>query len=191
MRFVRYFFIFSFFTALCCGQQAFAQKKKKEVKKETVGEIKWISFTEAVELNKKQPKKIMIDVYTEWCGWCKTMDRTTFKNPDVVKYINEYFYAVKFDAETKDTIRFENKVFVSTDASNKKAPHQMAVALLNGQMGYPTSVYMDEKLSIISPVAGYQSVQNIEPILRFVAEEKYKTQKWEEFSKDFKGNFKE
>src|SRR5215510_7762864 len=70
-------------------------------------EIKWMSFQDAVEKNKTEPKKMFIDVYTGWCGWCKRMDATTFKDPTVVNYMNKYFRAVKLDAETKDTIHFQ------------------------------------------------------------------------------------
>ena len=73
--------------------------------------IKWISFEEAVMLSEKTPKKLFIDVYTSWCGWCKKMDATTFKEKEVVSFINENFYPVKLNAETRDTIRFREKEF--------------------------------------------------------------------------------
>ena len=65
--------------------------------------IHWLTLKEATERNKQQPKKFLIDVYTEWCGWCKRMDATTFEDKAVVSYVNKNFYAVKLDAETKDT----------------------------------------------------------------------------------------
>lgn len=69
---------------------------KAQEKTET---IKWMGFNEAIEACKKEPKMIFIDVFTDWCGWCKRMDATTFKNPVIAKYMNDKFYAVKFDAE--------------------------------------------------------------------------------------------
>ena len=62
--------------------------------------VKWYTFEEAVELNKAEQRKIFIDVYTDWCGWCKKMDATTFNSPEIAKILNEEYYAVKFDAET-------------------------------------------------------------------------------------------
>ena len=64
-----------------------------------VEKIHWYTFAEATKLNKKHPKKIFMDVYTSWCGWCKKYDAVTFSHPVIAKYINEHFYAVKFDAE--------------------------------------------------------------------------------------------
>ena len=58
-------------------------------------EINWISVEKALELQKKVPKNIIMDVYTDWCGPCKIMDKNTFQNTDVVKFINNNFYAIK------------------------------------------------------------------------------------------------
>ena len=82
--------------------------------------IKWYSFEEAYALNKKKPKKIMVDVFTEWCGWCKKMDAETFTNPVIVKYMNEHFYAVKFNAETGDTIRFRDTTYTNRFFGSRK-----------------------------------------------------------------------
>ena len=74
-------------------------------------EIHWITWDEAVKLNASNPKKVFVDVYTDWCGWCKRMDATTFKDPKVVEYISNNYYAVKLDAEQKDDIVFQGNTF--------------------------------------------------------------------------------
>ena len=61
--------------------------------------VKWLTFEEAVEKSKTEKRKIFIDVYTDWCGWCKVMDKNTFNDPEVAKLLNEKFYPVKFNAE--------------------------------------------------------------------------------------------
>lgn len=152
--------------------------------------VKWYTFSEAVELNKKQPKKMLIDVYTDWCGWCKKMDATTFKDPLVMKMLNKYYYAVKMDAEMKDTIVFQNVTFVNPEPAEKRSTHQLAQSLLNGQLSYPTVVYLDEQYTILSPVPGYQTPETIEPILVFFGEDKHKTDKYEDFLKTFKSQLK-
>jgi len=62
----------------------------------TAQEIKWMSMNEALEAQKENPKKIFMDVYTDWCGPCKLLDKKTFANKDVANYVNKHFYAVKF-----------------------------------------------------------------------------------------------
>ncbi|NJK95139.1 MAG: DUF255 domain-containing protein [Bacteroidales bacterium] len=68
--------------------------------------VKWYTIEQVVELQKKEPKKILIDVYTDWCGWCKKMDAETFDHPIIAEYINKYYYPVKFNAESKEPVDF-------------------------------------------------------------------------------------
>ena len=65
-------------------------------------QIKWMSMGEALKAQKINPKKIIMDVYTKWCGPCRLLDKKTFGNPDVSRYISQNFYAVKFNAEGED-----------------------------------------------------------------------------------------
>lgn len=116
--------------------------------------VKWYTFEEAVELNKTQQRKIFIDVYTDWCGWCKKMDATTFNHPTIAKILNEQYYAVKFDAETSDTIKFSGQVFVN-ESNRSRSPHQLAVALLQGKMSYPSVAYLNENNQLLTAVPGY------------------------------------
>ena len=158
--------------------------------KNTGEKIHWYTFQEAVELNKKNPKKFFIDVYTDWCGWCKKMDASTFTHPVIMKNMNKYYYAIKLNAEMKDTIVFQNHTFVNPQPTVQRSVHELAGALLNGQMGYPTAVYLDEKYNMLGPVAGYQTPDALEPILIFFGENKHNVGKYEDFLKTFKGEIK-
>jgi len=148
---------------------------------QNAAEIKWMSFEQAVEKNKTEPKKIFIDVYTNWCGWCKRMDATTFKDSAVVSYLNKYFHAVKLNAETKDTIRFQGHDFVFRPENRA---NDIAISLLNKKMSYPTMVYMDEAISMLSPVPGYLTAEQIMPVLKYYGDNIYKTKTWEDYSKE-------
>ena len=150
-------------------------------------EIHWHTFQEAVQLSQKEKRKFFIDVYTSWCGWCKVMEKNTFSNPVVIKYINEKFYAVKLDAEMKDTINFDNKLFVNPNPSIPRSTHQLASALLSNKLSYPTTVYLDENFSLLTQVPGYLQPAQIEPMLKYFGDDAYKTVKWEEYTATFKG----
>lgn len=138
--------------------------------------IKWHSLTEAIELNRTEPKKFMIDVYTDWCGWCKRMDATTFSNPEIAKYVNENFYAVKFNAEMKDSLTLGNRTYHFID-NGGRGYHEVAAILTKGRLSYPTIVYLDEELRHIEVEPGYKTVEQLQPRLVYYSEEQYKTAK--------------
>lgn len=149
--------------------------------------IKWYTFQEAVELSKKEKKKIFIDVYTDWCGWCKVMDKNTFAHPVIAKYMNQKFYAVKLNAEMKDTIFFNNYNFINPSPKTQRSTHQLASSLLNNKLSYPTVVFLDENFSMLTQVPGYQKPEQMEPILKYFGENVYPTVNWDDFAKSFKG----
>ena len=163
------------------GTSAMAQEK-----------INWMSFEEAVERCAQEPKMVFIDVYTDWCGWCKRMDASTFANPEIAQYMNEHFYAVKFDAECNDTIEFKGHRFLGTSRhGGKKGSHQLAYALLQGKMSYPSYVIMNEEKQVLQVINGFQPVKNFELIIHFFAEEAYKNPNGDDFLKTFKSEITE
>lgn len=151
--------------------------------------INWISFSQALELSQSQPKKVFIDMYTNWCGWCKKMDVTTFSHPEVVKYINEHYYAVKFNTELEGPITVKDSTYKINPAYGRNGTHELAVRLLNGKLSYPTFVFLDERFNILSPVPGYQKPDQIEPILKYFGDQTYLEKSWDEFSEAFKGSW--
>ncbi|MBI1183643.1 DUF255 domain-containing protein [bacterium] len=142
--------------------------------------IEWMSLTEAIEMNKQEPKFIFMDIYTDWCGWCKKMDQTTFVTPKITELMNKYFYAVKFDAEQKEKITFKGDEFEFV-SGGRRGYHQLAAAILHGKMSYPSYAAFDENLDLITVFSGYQSAQDLEPILAFLGEKRYKSQTFEEY----------
>ncbi len=146
-----------------------------------VEELKWYTWAEAVELQKTKPKKMLIDVYTSWCGWCKKMDKSTFIDPQVTAYLAANFYPVKLDAEQKADILFNNETFKYVDSEGGRGVHTLAYALLDGKMGYPTIVYLNEKFERILISPGYKDVPMLLKELKFTAEEVYNKTPWEEY----------
>ena len=141
------------------------------------GQVKWMSLDEALAAQQKAPKKILMDVYTNWCGPCKLLDKNTFGNPDVSAYINENYYAVKFNAEGNQTINYLGYVFTNPsynpNRSGRNARHQFTNYL--GITGYPTVVFLDEQGQFITPVLGYHNVQQMEFYLKLFYSNDYKT----------------
>ena len=148
--------------------------------------IKWLSWQEAVELNKKNPKKLFVFVYAKWDGWSKKMD-STMLDKNVTDYLTQNFYCIKLDAETTEDIVYKGNTFkfVKSDqpAGKMQSPgvHELAYALLDGHMGYPTMAYLNDKMERILLSPGYKKPMELMPELEFVQKEIYLTQSWENY----------
>ncbi len=149
-------------------------------KSEGANDIRWMSFEQAVALSSVTPKKVFIDISTEWCGWCKKMDASTFKDSSVINYMNDHYYAVRLNAETRDTLHFQGKIFVYKP---EYKANELALSLLGGKMSYPNFVFMDEKFNLLTPLAGFQTVPQLMPVLKYFGADIFKQTKWEDYQK--------
>lgn len=135
--------------------------------------INWMTWDEAIDQSEKDSvkKKMFIDVYTDWCGWCKRMDKGTFANETVAKYINQHYYPVKMDAEMRDTIRFGGNIFANSNpdpkAPKRKGVHMLAYSLLEGGLSYPSYVVLDENKARITILKGYKTEEDLMASLMF------------------------
>ncbi|NLE35196.1 MAG: DUF255 domain-containing protein [Bacteroidales bacterium] len=145
--------------------------------------VKWYSIEEAVALAKTSPRPIFVDAYTDWCGWCKKLDKDTFSHPIIAEILNTQYYAVKFDAEGKEPVTFQGRKFVNDGSLGRT--HQLAYALLQGKLGYPTVVFLTANSELITPVSGYKTPAQIEPMLQYFAGTSWQKQSYEDFMKTF------
>ncbi|MBQ4818801.1 thioredoxin fold domain-containing protein [Aquimarina sp. MMG016] len=158
-------------------------------------EIKWMTMNEALEAQQKEPKKIFMDVYTDWCGPCKLLDKRTFHNKDVVEFVNKHYYAVKFNAEGTEEIRYNNFTYTNPNHNpNRKgrnSQHFFANALKI--TGYPSLVFFDENGKLITPVVGFKTPKQLEIYLKMVQNNDYKklttAEAWQDYEKSFVGTF--
>lgn len=133
------------------GFSIYSTSAKEPIKTDA---IDWITFEEAIAKQKNNPRKIFIDFYTDWCGWCKVMDSKTFNQPEVIEHINTNYYAVKFDAEQKEKIVFNGKSYAYVKAG-RRGVHELAYKYLKPRLSYPAYVVLDENQQPLKRLSGF------------------------------------
>lgn len=176
-------FVFAFALLLFAGIQA--QSVENTAVETDNDNIEWLTWDQMVEKMEQEPRKVMVDVYTDWCGWCKRMDATTMKDPTVVQIVGEDYYAVKLDGEEKDNIDFRGRTFKFV-AQGRRGYHELPAELMAGKMSYPTLVFLDEQFNIIQPLPGYKQARQLETILSYFGGDFYKNVSWDAFQKEYK-----
>lgn len=139
------------------------EKNKKE-------SIAWLEFEKAVATAKKERRLLVVDFYTDWCGWCKVMDRDTYANAEVVKYAKARLVMAKVNAESGALTRYKDRSLTY---------QQLALAF--GVRGYPATVFISPEGEFLTLVSGFIAPDQFLPILEFLAEGHYKSMKYEEF----------
>lgn len=147
--------------------------------------VNWMTIEEALEKSKTEKRKIFIDVYTDWCGWCRHMDSTTFSDPAVAAYLNEKYYPVKFNAEQTTEIVYKEKTYKFKKQGDKSGYHELAALLLNNRLTYPTTVVLNEEQDIIQPIPGFQDGKKMDIILHYFGADNHKRVPWEKYERTY------
>ncbi len=126
-------------------------------------EIKWMSFDEAIALQKENPKPIFMDVYTDWCGPCKMLDKNTFQTKEVSEYINANYYAVKFNGEGNTTVNYKGRKFSNpgydANLKGRNSMHEFTGFLK--VEGYPSMYVLDKTGEIAKVIVGYYQPEQL------------------------------
>jgi thioredoxin-related protein len=158
-------------------------------------QIDWMTMDQALAAQKLEPKKIFMDVYTDWCGPCKLLDKKTFSNKKVIRYINQHYYAVKFNGEGTESVTYNNFTYTNPnyqpERKGRNAQHFFADALKI--TAYPSLVFFNETGGVIQALPGYKSPQDLEIFLKMIATDDFKAltkeKAWETYRNNFKGKF--
>lgn len=137
--------------------------------------VTWHGFDEGVALARRENKKILIDVYTDWCGWCKKMDKEVYIDEKVGQVIASNFIAVKLDAESQKGASFGGTLM-----------NEASVASALGATGYPTTVFLDSESKPITKIAGYMEPTEFVNVIRFIGEDHYKTKSFQDYKNSSK-----
>lgn len=153
---------------------------------DNTAKVNWLTWEQAMELSKKEKKKIVLDVYTDWCKWCEQMDKETFQQPAIAKYLNENYYPVRFDAEQKQTLKYKGKEYEFVKTAGGRGYHALTAELLNGKLSYPSIVFIDVDMNVLQAIPGFRSPEEFEQIITYFAKNFYMTTPWSSYTKTYK-----
>ncbi len=137
--------------------------------------LNWYKFDDGMAKAKKEKKLILVDFYTDWCGYCKKMDAETYSNENVIKYLNEKFVLIKLNPE-KDG----NLTFKGTSYSAQEFTRGLGIS------GYPSTLFIEPNETLITIVPGYIKTDEFLNIIEFIGEKAYNNQKYDDFLKNRK-----
>ncbi len=154
---------------------------------EKTEKTKWMTLKEASDSLKKEKRPILVDLYTDWCGWCKVMDKKTYAHKQVSEYLGQKFYAVKIDAESKKAIEWNGK---SYPFNAEYRTNEFALYLTQGQLSYPTTVIIPVDGTAPQAIPGYLEPKDFEMIVKYFGEGHYGKTSFDQFQKSFKPSWK-
>ena len=159
-------------------------------------QVKWMTLEQAMAAQQEKPKKIFIDFYANWCGPCKIMDKNTYGHQEIANFLNENYYAVKFDAEGKESVTVFGRIFSNPEFSSGKKRNSMHdfTKFMNVN-SVPSIVFLNEQSMPITNINGFLTAKELDPYLRIISSDEYKKFKsraeWENSQRKMKSTIKE
>ena len=159
-------------------------------------QVKWMTLEQAIAAQQEKPKKIFIDFYADWCGPCKIMDKNTYGHQEIANFLNENYYAVKFDAEGKESVTVFGRIFSNPEFSSGKKRNSMHdfTKFMNVN-SVPSIVFLNEQSVPITNINGFLTAKELDPYLRIISSDEYKKFKsraeWENYQRKMKSTIKE
>ena len=132
--------------------------------------LRWLGFNEGIAEAQKTGKKVLIDVYTDWCVWCKRMEASTYSNDGVASYLARHYVLIRLNAESASRVQYKGTSYSEQD-----------LARAFGVTGYPTTIFLKPNGEPITGMPGYAEAGRFMDVIAFIGEDHYLKQKFDEY----------
>ena len=156
-----------------------------DLRREHAG-VQWLSPAETDQLLNRETRPVIVDVYTDWCHYCKVMEATTWKNDSVAAYVQQHFYPMKLNAEDKNIQQWQGKQY---EYMARYKVNRLAVELLRGNMVYPSTVIIPEK-GDWEVIPGALKPAEMEMLLKYYGSRANEQMDFLAWQKQFKGQWR-
>ncbi len=136
--------------------------------------IRWHSLGSGLDEAKRARRPVLVDVVTDWCGWCKRMEKTTYTAAPVREYVGRTFVAIKLDAEDDEArARYDGRIHTTREFADRFRI-----------TGYPTTLFLGQDGRLITMVPGYVKPERFMTVLRYIGDGHYRNQSFEAYSRE-------
>lgn len=138
---------------------------------EPVEDVDWLPMPEAMAQAQESGKKLLVDVYAPWCGWCTRLQTDTYTDPEVQALVREHFVVARLNIDVQDdSLQFREFTLSSAE---------LAAGL--GASGTPTTVFLEPSTDYITRVPGFIQAEEFREVLRYIAGGTYGEQNFQEW----------
>jgi thioredoxin-related protein len=121
--------------------------------------LTWRAWDRGLEEARSTKRHVLVDVYTDWCGWCRRMEADVYSRPEVREYLARKFVLVKLDAEAADAASYEGRPFTSRSLAARFSVN-----------GYPTTIFLKPEGDHLINVPGYVPADRFLLVLRYIGD---------------------
>lgn len=147
-------------------------------------QIAWLTLEEAETLTEQTPRKLFIKIATDWCDWCKRLEKETLSQPQIIRYISDNYYPVYVNPEKKRIIKWQGKEY-KTEQVGPHYVNEWVKEYLHGQISFPSVVIIDENHTLIQSIPGFIDIYAMSSILNYFGSDTHKKTPWRRFEKSF------
>ena len=152
------------------NREADSSSAKPTVQKAHADKITWHKYNEGLKLAQQSGKKLVIEFTAVWCGWCRKMQATTFKDSTVIDLVDKYYIAVTLDGESRDTLNVDGWITTGRELAGEYSVRN-----------FPTIWFLTSTGERIAPLIGYRDAVGFANVLDYLKDDTYKSTKFQDF----------